>query len=283
MKLPHSAGTGSRYRRWKVLTLRFGVALTGTCLLFLFQATNASENLVRMEVRNVTIDPIHQTPVVILIGGHRLLPIWIGMSEARAIARALTGEHLSRPGSHDLISDLLSSLDAKPERVTITELRDNTFFATITVKTAQRRIILDSRPSDAIALALRNATPIYATVKALERSVGLNDSTMRQRDSATLILGMHVQDLTTELATLLPTRRQEGVLVAHVERDSTASRLGVQRGDLIIGVDLHDVTNTRELKKVLDTGQATRPQTLHIQRDGKLIALTTNSPSQKQP
>ena len=201
------------------------------------------------------------------------------MSEARAIKRALTGERLSRPGSHDLISDLLSGLDAKPERITITELRDNTFFATITVKTSQRQLVLDSRPSDAIAVALRNATPIYATAKALERSVRLKDPTLRQPDTATPVLGMHVQDLTAELARLLPTRRQEGVLVAHVEPDSAASRLGVRRGDLITGVDLHHVKNTNELKKVLYSIQATQPQTLHIQRDGELIALTTNSPS----
>ena len=236
-----------------------------------------------MEVRQVTMDPLSRAPVVILAGAGRVLPIWIGAAEARSIARALAGERLSRPDTHDLIGNLLEGLAAKPERVTITELRDDTFFAIITLKTRRRRIDVDSRPSDAIAVALRTGTPIYATPEVLERSVALDHPALRTDDGIAMLLGMHLQDMTAELARLLATRRQEGVLVAHVESDSPASRVGVRRGDVITGVDRRAVRNTRELKKILGPSPGKRAQTLHIQRDGAPVTVVVGPPSQEKP
>lgn len=236
-----------------------------------------------MEVRQVTMDPLNRAPVVILVGAGRVLPIWIGTAEASSIARALTGEPLSRPDTHDLIGNLLKGLAAKPERVTITELRDNTFFAVITLKTARRRIDVDSRPSDAIAVALRTGTPIYATPQVLEQSVSLDHPAFRTDENVAMLLGMHVQDMTADLARLFPTRGQTGVLVAHVERDSPASRAGLRRGDIITGVNRRAVRNTRELKRTLGPNPGTRAQTLHIQRDGAPVTIVVGPPSQKKP
>jgi len=232
-----------------------------------------------MEVRQVTMDPLNRAPVVILAGAGKVLPIWIGTAEARSIARALAGEPLSRPDTHDLIRNLLEGVAAKPERVTITELRDNTFFAVITLNTSGRRIDVDSRPSDAIAVALRTGTPIYATPQVLERSVSLDHPALRRDDNVAMLLGMHVQDMTAELARLFATRAREGVLVAHVERDSPASRVGLRRGDVITGVDRRTVRNTRELKRFLGPSPGTRAQTLHIQRDGAPLTFVVGPPS----
>ncbi len=257
-------------------------ALFGIFLLLPVQGLAASEPAVRMEVRHVVVDPTHRTPVVILTGAGRVLPIWIGAAEARAISRALEGVPLSRPDTHDLIGNLLDGLDAEPERVTITEIRDNTYFAVITVKAGDRAITVDSRPSDAIAVALRTGTPIYATTEVLERAVKLEEREFPARDGVTRLLGMHLQDLTEELARLFDTRRHEGVLVAHVERDGAASRLGFRRGDVITGVDRENVRNTRELKRILHSGSGTRPRMLHIQRDGEPVTIVVDPPSREK-
>lgn len=257
-------------------------ALFGFFLLLPVQGPAASEAAVRMEVRHVVVDPTHGTPVVILTGAGRALPIWIGAAEARAIARALQGERLSRPDTHDLIGNLLDGLDAEPERVTITEIRDNTFFAVITVRTGGRRITVDSRPSDAIAVALRTGTPIYATTEVLERGVRLEEREFPPRDGVTRLLGMHLQDLTEELARLFATRRREGVLVAHVERGGPASRLGFRRGDVITAVDRKRVRNTRELTRMLRSTGGTRPRVLHIQRDGGPVTIVVDPPSRQE-
>lgn len=258
-------------------------ALAGLCLLLPLHGVDASEEAVRMEVRQVAMDPVNRTPVVVLAGAGRVLPIWIGTAEASSIARALAGERLSRPDTHDLIGNLLERLGAKPERVTITELRENTFFAVITLKTARGGIEMDSRPSDAIAVALRTGTPIYATAEVLEQSVSLDHPALRPDDRVASLLGMHVQDMTAELARLFATRRQGGVLVAHVERDSPASKYGVRRGDVITGVDRRAVRNIRELKRILGPRPETRARMLHIQRDGEPVTIVVGPPSQEKP
>ena len=273
------AGHGLR----SALGRSFRGALAGLCLLLPLHGVDAADEVVRMEVRQITMDPLNRAPVVILAGAGRVLPIWIGTAEASSIARALAGERLSRPDTHDLIGNLLEGLAAKPERVTITELRDNTFFAVITLKSARGRIDVDSRPSDAIAVALRTGTPIYATPQVLERSVSLHHPTLGTDDSVAMLLGMHVQDMTAELARLFATRGREGVLVAHVERDSPASRLGIRRGDVITSVDRQAVRNTRELKRILGPSPGTRAQTLHIQRDGAPVTIVVGPPSQEKP
>ena len=282
MKNPHPADGGAERGLRAVVHSSLRGALFGTCLLLPYQGI-AAEGVVRMEVRHVVIDPVNRTPVVILAGAGRVLPIWIGTAEAASIARALEGERPSRPNTHDLIGNLLNGLNAVPERVTITELRDNTFFAVITVKAGRRRIPIDSRPSDAIAVALRTGAPIYATPQVLEGSVTLDDSTLPKGGSVTQMLGMHVQDLTAELAKLFATGRREGVLVAHVERDSAASRLGFRRGDVITGVDRQTVGNTRELKRLLRSSPERRPRRLHIQRDGGPLTIVVDPPSQEKP
>lgn len=129
-------------------------------------AAHTSEGALRaVEVRDVAIDPNTESPVIILRevdGTHRELPIWIGPYEARSIALALRDVELPRPNPHDLIRNLLSAVEGKLERVEITELRDNTYFAIIRLEVAGRTVTVDSRPSDAIAVALRTETPVFA-------------------------------------------------------------------------------------------------------------------------
>ncbi len=265
------------------LTSAFRGSLFGACLLLPLQGIAAPEQAVLMEVKQVVLDPSSQTPVVLLAGGGQLLPIWIGTAEAASISRAIEGQQPARPNTHDLIRNLLEGLDATPERVTITELRGGTYFAVMTVKKGRRRIPIDSRPSDAIAVALRTGTPIYATPQVLEQGLRLGGPVLPQGESAARMMGMHMQDLTAELAGLFGTALQEGILVAHVERDSPASRLGFRRGDVITGVDGRTVRNTRELEVHLHSSTEGRPRTIRLERNGGPVTIVTGPPSKAKP
>jgi hypothetical protein len=127
---------------------------------------------VEMKVSGLTIDPLTNTPIVILKDpeGKRAVPIWIGLFEASAIATELEKISFSRPMTHDLIRDLLKILEAKVMKIEIVDLRNNTFFACIHLKRNGDTLIVDSRPSDAIALALRVNCPIFIDEKVIEKS-----------------------------------------------------------------------------------------------------------------
>ena len=98
------------------------------------------------------------------------LPIWIGHPEAAAILMKLQGASTPRPMTHDLLSDVLDQIDAKCEKVSVTELRDNTFFASITISMNGSELEIDSRPSDALALAVRTSALIFAADEVIEES-----------------------------------------------------------------------------------------------------------------
>jgi bifunctional DNase/RNase len=102
--------------------------------------------------------------------GNRYLPIWIGQPEAAAILMKLQGASTPRPMTHDLFAEVLEQLEAQVVRITVTELKDNTFYASITVQQNGSEIEIDSRPSDAIALAVRAEAPIFAAERVIEES-----------------------------------------------------------------------------------------------------------------
>jgi bifunctional DNase/RNase len=126
----------------------------------------------QMQIYGVSFDMVGKQPIVLLktVEGNRFLPIWIGHPEAASILMKLQGAQTPRPMTHDLLNDLLEQLEAKCERVSVTELRDNTFYASITVSVNGSEIEIDSRPSDAIALAVRCQAPIFAAEEVIEES-----------------------------------------------------------------------------------------------------------------
>jgi bifunctional DNase/RNase len=115
---------------------------------------------------------VGKQPIVLLktADGNKFLPIWIGHPEAAAILMKLQSQAPPRPMTHDLLSDMLEQLEAQVVRITVTELRENTFYAQITVQQDGREIEVDSRPSDAIALAIRAEAPIFAAERVIEES-----------------------------------------------------------------------------------------------------------------
>jgi uncharacterized protein len=125
-----------------------------------------------MVIYGVSFDLVGKQPIVLLktSDGNRFLPIWIGHSEAAAILMKLQGASTPRPMTHDLLADMLEQLDAEVVRITVTELRENTFYASITVQQNGSEIEIDSRPSDAIAIAVRSDAPIFAAERVIEES-----------------------------------------------------------------------------------------------------------------
>jgi hypothetical protein len=125
-----------------------------------------------MEIKGLLMDPVSNMPVVVLrdAANGLFLPIWVGIFEANAIALQMEKISTPRPMTHDLLKNLISELDAKVERIVINDLRDNTFFARIHLLRGETRWNVDSRPSDAIALALRVDAEIFVEEEVLEKS-----------------------------------------------------------------------------------------------------------------
>ena len=126
----------------------------------------------QMNVYGVSFDLVGKQPIVLLktADGNRFLPIWIGHPEAAAILMKLQSHTAPRPMTHDLVTDMLEQLGAQVTRITVTELRENTFYAQITVQQDGSEVEIDSRPSDAIALAIRADAPIFAADRVIEES-----------------------------------------------------------------------------------------------------------------
>jgi hypothetical protein len=117
-----------------------------------------------MVIYGVSFDMVGKQPIVLLKtrDGNKFLPIWIGHPEAAAILMKLQGANTPRPMTHDLMDDMLEKLQVECTRVSVTELRENTFYASIQLRIDGREVEIDSRPSDALALAVRTQAPIFA-------------------------------------------------------------------------------------------------------------------------
>lgn len=134
---------------------------------------------VRMEIKGLMLDPNTNVPIVVLRDeeAHVLLPIWIGVFEANAIALRLENVQTERPMTHDLLRAALEQLGGQIEKIVISELRDSTFYARIHVQRKGDAIVIDARPSDAIALALRAESPIFVLAPVLQAAQAVNLAT----------------------------------------------------------------------------------------------------------
>jgi uncharacterized protein len=221
----------------------------GLCLLLLaaFVEACAGEHVpaippdqVKVEVSNVGYDRDTQAHYVLLEdrGKGRELPIMIGDNEAQAIMLELHGVKPDRPLTHDLLRSIIEQTGNKIDRVLIGELRDEVYYAKIFMD--QGRYAIDSRPSDAIALAMGVNAPIYVSDKLFESApaVGGAPRTAQEPELAHG-WGITVQPLTPELAGYFGVTGGRGVLVAEV--DTGAKKAGVERGDIIVKVGARDI------------------------------------------
>lgn len=133
---------------------------------------------IEMSVKGLTLDPLTNMPIVILKDNEdkRVLPIWIGLFEANAIALELEKITTPRPMTHDLMRDLISGLNAQVTKIVVNDLKNNTFYAVIHLSLNGNHIVIDSRPSDAIALALRSEAPIYVATEVVNKAKSIDMS-----------------------------------------------------------------------------------------------------------
>ena len=154
---------------------------------------------IEMTIKGLMIDPITNMPIVILKDkeGERVLPIWVGVFEANAIALQIENISTPRPMTHDLIRNILNEIEADVQRIVVYELRENTFYAMIYLDREGETMAIDARPSDAIALALRTKSPIFVEDDVVESAKGL-DLSKESTDSERLqkwLEGLNPDDL----------------------------------------------------------------------------------------
>ena len=128
--------------------------------------------MLEMKVKGLTLDPLTNMPIVILkdTDEKKVLPIWVGIFEANAIALEMEQVSTPRPMTHDLLKNIIEGFQAQVARIVVNDLKDNTFYAVITINLNGSEVLIDARPSDAIALALRVNAPIFVAEKVIEEA-----------------------------------------------------------------------------------------------------------------
>ncbi|HEY2105601.1 MAG TPA: bifunctional nuclease domain-containing protein [Candidatus Binataceae bacterium] len=231
-------------------------------------APDASQ--VKVEVANVGVDK-QGMPYVVLedSSGNHVLPIMIGESEAQAIALQLHGLSPGRPLTYDLIRNLLEATGNHVDRVEVTDLREQTYYATIWLDHGRHRV--DSRPSDAIAVALATKAPIYVQAGLFESGTA-DVKADGSVPAAVHGLGLTVQELSPEIADYFAAKPGTALVVADVS--SAAGRAGVIRGDLITRVGDSQVRTLTDFKQSMAQAGQGHPITLTIERDGRVRNVT---------
>lgn len=220
---------------------------------------------IEVQVRRVAIDPASGSPVVLLEDPDQgvALPIWIGPAEAQAIDVQLSGDTPARPLTHDLMKAVFDRIGVGLQRVVIRDLREGTYFADVVIEQGGEEMTIDSRPSDAIALAVRYGQPIF-----VERELFGREAVVRVRGGAEVVTvrGITVQALSSDLARYFDLPPGHGVLVAAVEAGGAHA---VHRGDVILEIDGQPVRDPRDFRSKLD--DAPERAALRLQREGEQV------------
>lgn len=221
---------------------------------------------VEVEIRQIMLDPASRSPVVLLQDKQRemVLPIWVGPAEARAIAMQMEGVAVPRPMTHDLMKSVLERVGVEFQKVLIHELRESTYYAQIFLRSNGGEMQIDSRPSDAIALAVRFEKPIFVIKDLFEQPAA-----MRLEAKATQTLtrsGITVQPLSEELADHFELPVGRGVIVSAVSADAGGE---LEPGDVILEVDGRPVRGLGEFEEIMASLSSTAD--LSVQRAGREI------------
>ncbi len=228
---------------------------------------------VKVEVSSVGIDPDSGAHYVLLQdrASDRALPILVGDNEAEAISLQMHGQQAPRPLTQDLLRNVISETGNHVDRVVITELRNEVYHARIVLDGGRHNV--DSRPSDAIALALGTHAPIYVNERLLASAPepGMN-VTMKAAPKRKAGLGIAVQDLTPTLARYFEVSPKSAVLIDEV--NPTAKEAGLQRGDLLTSIDGKAVTEVADFDREVATLKDGRPVVLKVRRGATERAIT---------
>lgn len=246
-------------------------------MLVVLSATIAAAASVEVSVDGVRLDADSGTPVVRLVeripsGAEartpRELPIWIGPFEAQAIVLEMRGASPTRPLTHDLMKSLVERLGARLDRVVIDELRDDTYFAKLHLEApGGRTVVVDARPSDAIALALRLHGPLLVSEELFAKApVG------KVNPAAAHLWGLTLQDLTPDIAAFFEVPVSSGVLISDVATQAPAQE--AVRGDVITALDGVPVASVAELTTRAGAREAAEPIRLSVRRGSRQLVLT---------
>jgi len=262
-----------KVKRWVFF---FSLLLLAPCVSHAAQDSGTIET----KVRSLILDPNSQTPVVILetVTDKKLLPIWIDLPEARAIALELEHVTAPRPLTHDLIRNILQAMGATLQRAIITDLRNSTFFAELFLHLKGQELKIDARPSDAIAIALKMKAPIYASAQVLAKSKSMPAPTAGAKESQKT-LGIQTQDLSVEIAALLNIPQKTGVLITDVAQGSVAMAAGIERGDVITKANDQPIQSSRELERFIQFKKTANRIKLELIKKGKLTVIEIDLPS----
>jgi len=255
--LPSSLPRGSWARR---RGLALGLVLLGAAACWRGEPPETE-----VEVRSVGFDSVSQSPVVLLqdIDRKHALPIWIGPLEAQSIAMQVEGISPPRPMTHDLVKSILEATGVNVRRVVIHDLKGSTYFARIYLQSGGKDFDLDSRPSDAIALAVRVQRPIFVSTGLLRGDRAIDLRREAPAETSAQLGGVTVQNLTAELADYFELPVGQGVIVAGVD-DGLSS--GLRRGDVILSVDGESVSGVGDFGAKLRAHASGGNAVLSVQR-----------------
>ncbi len=256
---------------WILLRLCVALMLLAGSTACRMQGPDAIE----VEVRGVGVDPSTNVPVLFLQdkGARRGLPVWIGPNEASVIRMEL--EHIEpvRPLTHDLLVSILEELDATVERIIVEDLKDTTYIASLVIRAGGRKLVIDCRPSDAVAVALKCKAPLFVSRHLLEKGlfVQLDDRDLdRQVEQR---YGVVLQDISPSIARYFDVRDAGGVIVTEVKEGSPAQAAGLLRGDIIRSVDGTAVSSSADLRALLSERSGLEPIELEVFRTGRTYRL----------
>lgn len=236
----------------------------------------ASEGADELEVtvKGVDLNPVGESSVVVLVDleGEVAVPILIGFSEARAIGLKINDIKTIRPMTHDLMNNIFDRVRVKLVRILINKVEESIIYAIMYLKLDGSEIQIDSRPSDAIALAVRAGAPIFVR-REVAKSVGIQLGGSGRENRFVMGQGLTVQEMTPLLGKYFGLESAEGVLVSDVKSGSPAEKAGLVTGDVIIEINGRKIESFEGFKSILrDIGEEERI-TLLVQRGGDSIPL----------
>jgi bifunctional DNase/RNase len=236
-------------------------------------ALEEKENL-EVTVKGVDLNSMGESSVVVLVDlkGEVALPILIGFSEARAIGLKINDIKTIRPMTHDLINNIFNRVKFKLARVLINKVEGSIIYAILYLKLDGSEIQIDSRPSDAIAIALRAGAPIFVSREVL-KAVGVELGGSTREDRFIMGQGLTVQEMTPLLSKYFGFKNPEGVLVSDVKPGGSAERAGLKTGDVIVEINGQRIQSLGSFKSIVqDIGEGERI-TLLVQRGKDSIPL----------
>jgi bifunctional DNase/RNase len=246
--------------------------LLAVLILFLSSPLSAEEaqETVQFTVKGITLDPLTSNPIVLLedLDHKIILPIWIGSYEANAISLGMKHIIPPRPMTHDLLKNILDKAKVRVEKIILTDLEDDIFYAVILLEQNGSGVRIDSRPSDAIALALKTDAPIFVSKVLLEKAESIRIDSGESLRNILQQSGLVLQELTPEIARYFDLTVPQGVLVSDVRIGSSAESAGIKRGDVIRKIGKRDIVSLADIRDAMK-GENKNFITLHIERNKK--------------